>query len=180
MIFWITLVLCSLVSENFGQEDSTPETLEDRIKEHLDSDPTTKNILEGIYNRPMTDQFKGLLYLSLNNLLVSNEILASTKPEESPGLSQARDYIEKENLEMLTHLDTEEKREKYKSDYGILSNQIAEEINQPFDTQFFGGKLTSESSKESVASLLTLDELIAWINILRTKLTFPSSSGLIC
>ena len=90
----------------FWKGDSTLETLGDRIKEHLDSDPTTKTILEGIYNRPMTDQFKGLLHLSLNNLLVSNDILASTKPEESPGLSQAPDYIEKENLEMLTHFDT--------------------------------------------------------------------------
>ena len=96
MLLLIALVLCSLVSGNFGQEDSTPETLGDRIKEHLDSDPTTKTILEGIYNRPMTDQFKGILHLSLNNLLVSNEILASTTPEESPGLPQAPDCIEKE------------------------------------------------------------------------------------
>ena len=129
MLLLNTLVLCSLVSGNFGQEETTPETLGDRIKAYLDSDPTTKTILEGIYNRPMTDQFKGLLHLSLNNLLVSNEILASTTPEESPGLRQAPDFIQKENQDVLKHFDSEEKREKYKSDYEILSNEIAAEIN---------------------------------------------------
>ena len=123
MLLLIALVLCSLVSGNFGQEETTPETLGDRIKAYLYSDPSTKTILEGIYNRPMTDQFKGLFHLSLNNLLVSNEILASTTPEESRGLRQAPDFIEKENLEMLKHFDSEEKREKYKSDYEILSNK---------------------------------------------------------
>ena len=93
MLLLITLVLCSWVSGNFGQEETTPETLGDRIKASLDSDPTTKTILEGIYNRPMTDQFKGLFHLSLNNLLVSNEILASTKLEDSPGLKKAPDLI---------------------------------------------------------------------------------------
>ena len=103
-----------MVSGNFGQDETTPETLGDRIKDHLDADPTTKNILTEIYNRPMTDQFTGLLHLSLNNLLVSNEILASTKPEDSPGLKQAPDFIQRENQEMLNYLDTEEKERNIK------------------------------------------------------------------
>ena len=129
MLLLIALVLCSLVSGYFGQEETIPETLGNRIKAYLDSDPTTKTILEGIYNRPMTDQFKGLLHLSLNNLLVSNEILASTTPEDSQGFRQAPDFILKENQEMLNHFDSEEKREKYISDYEILSNEIAAELN---------------------------------------------------
>ena len=52
---------------------------------------------------------------------------------------------------MLTHLDTEEKREEYKSNYETLSNEIAAGINHPFKTQFLGGKLTSDNTKESIA-----------------------------
>ena len=134
MLLLNILILCSLVSDNFGEDDTTPVTLGDRIKDHLDSDPTTKNILDGIYKRPMTDQFKGLLHLSLNNLLISNQILTSHNPENSPGLNQAPDFIQKENQEMLTHLDSEDKREEYKNDYDTVSNEIAAGINQPFET----------------------------------------------
>ena len=91
---------------------------------------------------------------------MSNKFLASTTPEDSPGLRQAPDFIPKENQEMLNHFDSEEKREKYKSYYEILSNEIAAEIKQPFETQFLGGKLTSETT-ESIASLLTLDDVIS-------------------
>ena len=97
MLLLNILVLCSLVSGNVGEDETTPVTLGDRIKDYLDSDPTTKNILDGIYKRPMTDQFEGLLYLSLNNFLVPNQILASPKPEDSPGHKQAPDFIQKEN-----------------------------------------------------------------------------------
>ena len=68
----------------------------------------------------MTPQFKVLLHLSLNNLLVSNEILASTSPDGSPGLKQAPDFIQKENLEVLKYLDSEDKREQYKTDYTLF------------------------------------------------------------
>ena len=71
MLLLNLLVLLSVVSDNSGQEENTIESLEDRIKNHLDTS----------------------LHLSLNNLLVSNEILASKKPEDSPGLRQAPDYI---------------------------------------------------------------------------------------
>ena len=133
MFFLSLLLLLSLASDNSGQEESI-ESLRDRITSHLNADPTTKNILTGIYNRPMTEQFKGLLHLSLNNLLVSNEILASTNPEASPGLQQAADNIQKENEEMLNHLGSPEERDKYKNDYIILSNEIAAAVDQKYDT----------------------------------------------
>ena len=70
-------------------------TLEDKIKAHLNEDPITKQLLAGIYSQPdfVTPQFKSLLHLSLNNLLISNEIFASTDPEGSLGLPQAADNV---------------------------------------------------------------------------------------
>ena len=88
MSLLIALILCFLVSGSCEQEETNPETLGERVKTNLDSNPTTINILEGIYSRPLTPQFKGFLHLSLNNLLVSTEILASTSPDDSPGLKQ--------------------------------------------------------------------------------------------
>ena len=79
------LLLLFLAFDNSGQ-DEIIESLEDRILNHLNNDPTTKDILTGIYNRPMTPQFRRLLHLSLNNLLISNEVLASTDPDGSSGL----------------------------------------------------------------------------------------------
>ena len=62
----------------------------------------------------MTPQFKGLLHLSLNNLLVSSEVLAFTSPNCSIGLKQAPEFVQKENLEMLTHLDVKTKESSIK------------------------------------------------------------------
>ena len=108
-MFSLSLLLLLFLAFNNSGQDEIIESLEDRILNHLNNDPTTKDILTGIYNRPMTEQFKGLLHLSLNNLLVSNEILASTDPEASPGLQQAADNIQKENKEMLNHLGSPHK-----------------------------------------------------------------------
>ena len=50
----ITLILCFLTSEGFGQKDPPLETLEDRPKQHLEADPTTMTLLGQIYSQPMT------------------------------------------------------------------------------------------------------------------------------
>ena len=73
----IALFLCFLVSESCNQEKTDSETLREKVKTYLDSDPTTVSVLERIYSKPMTPQFNGLLHISLNNLLVSSEALTS-------------------------------------------------------------------------------------------------------
>ena len=55
-------------------------------------------------------------------------------PNGSIGHKQAPDFVQKENLEMLIHLDSEDKRQQYKADYENLSNEIAAEIDIPFET----------------------------------------------
>ena len=57
------------------------------------------------------------------------------------------------------------KRDKYKNYYAILSNEITSAVNHQFETQFSGGKVTTNDSKESIASLLTLDELISPLRV---------------
>ena len=130
-----------MVSGSSNQEETDSETLGEKVKTYLDSDPTTVSVIERVYSKPMTPQFKGLLHLSLNKLLVSSEVLASTSPHGSIGLKQAPDFVQKENLEMLTHLDSEDKKEQYKTEN--LSNEMVAKIDIFFETQFIGGKLTS-------------------------------------
>ena len=151
-------LLFFLAFDNSGQ-DETIESLEDRILTHLNSYYTTKDILTGIYNGPITPKFRSLLHLSLNNLLISNEVLASTDPDGSSGLQQAADNIQQENEKLLNLLGSQQERDKYKQEYASLSNEIATAVNQKYDTQFEGGFVATENVKESIASLLTLDEV---------------------
>ena len=90
----LLLLLC-MASDSSCQDETL--SLEDSILTHLNSDSTTKEILKGIYDRPMTPQFKSLLHLSLNNLLISSKVFASTDSEDSSGLPQAADNIQQEN-----------------------------------------------------------------------------------
>ena len=87
----------------------------------------------------MTPQFKSLLHLSLNNLLISSEVFASTKPEGSSGLPQAADNIQQENEKLLNLLSTEQERQECKEEYASLSSEIATAVNQEYNTQFYGG-----------------------------------------
>ena len=48
------LLLFCMALDSSNQEDII--SLEDRIKAHLNSDPTTKQILAGIYDQSMTPQ----------------------------------------------------------------------------------------------------------------------------
>ena len=152
------LLLPYLAFDKSGQNDPIV-SLEDRILTHLNSDSTTKDILTGIYNRPMTPQFRSLLHLSLNNLLISNEVLASPNPNGSAGLQQAADNIQREKEELLNLLDTQQERDKFKQDYSSLSNEIANAVNQKYDTQFEGGLVASANVKESIVSLLSMNEI---------------------
>ena len=106
-MYYLGLLVLLLAFDSSGQDDNIVP-LEDRILAHLNSDPTTKDILTGIYDRPMTPQFRSLLHLSLNNLLISNEVLASTNPDGSSGLPQAADNIQQENEKLLNLLGTQQ------------------------------------------------------------------------
>ena len=160
-MFSLSLLLLLFLAFNNSGQDEIIESLEDRILNHLNNYPTTKTILAGIYKRPMTPQFKGMLHLSLNNLLISNEVLASTDPDGSSGLQQAADNIQKQNEELLNQLGSQEERDRYKQEYASLSNEIATVVDQKYDTQISGGCVTTKNVKESIASLLTLDEVTA-------------------
>ena len=91
------LLLLSLVLDKSGKNVSIP-SLEDRILTYSNSDSITKDILVGVYNRPMTPQFKSLLHLSLNNLLLSSEVMASINPNNPVDLQQGADSIQQENF----------------------------------------------------------------------------------
>ena len=98
------MILCSLTFRSYGQDEGDLQTLGDRIKSHLEGDPTTLSILGQIYTQPLTAEFKNLLHLSLNNLLVSSEVLASAAPDQSIGLNQAPDFIQKGSQYILKNL----------------------------------------------------------------------------
>ena len=100
-----------------------------------------------------------MLHLSLNNLLISSEVFASTKPEGASGLPQAANNIQQENEKLKNLLSTEQERQKCKEEYNSLSSEIVTAVNQEYNTQFEGGFVAKDTVRESIASLLTLDEV---------------------
>ncbi len=136
-------------------------TLEDKIKTHLNEDPITKQLLAGIYGQEdfVTPQFKTLLHLSLNNLLISNEIYASTDTDGSLGLPQAGDNIQQENEMLLNLLNTDEERSQFQEEYASLTSEIATAVDHKYGTHYTGGYTARYDRTESIASLLTLDEI---------------------
>ena len=155
------MLLLFCVALDYSNQDEEVITLEDKIKNHLDQDPITKQLLAGIYSQPdlVTPQFKTLLHLSLNNLLVSNEIYASTDTEGSVGFPQAADSIQQQNEVVLNLLNTDDERNEFKDEYTSLTSEIASAVDLKYDTQFQGGFVADYATTESISSLLTLDEI---------------------
>ena len=136
LIFWIAYG-CS------NQDPLVP--LDERISTHLAQDPTTTELLTKIFSQEgfVTPQFKTMLHLSLNNLLISNEIYASTDPQTSVSLPQVGDSVQQENEAILTVLNSEEERKQYREEYVTQTGQIASVVNSKYDTHFTGGYIAS-------------------------------------
>ena len=132
LVFWIA----------YGCSNQDPlVSLEERIKTHLAQDPTTKQLLTKIYSQQgfVTPQFKTMLHLSLNNLLISNEIYASTDPQTSVSLPQVADSVQQENEVILNVLNSDEERNQFKEDYETQAGKIASVVNSKYNTHFTGG-----------------------------------------
>ena len=152
LVFWIAFG-CS-------NQDSLV-SLEERIKSHLDQDPITKQILAKIYSQQdfVTPQFKTMLHLSLNNLLISNEIYASTDPQTSVSLPQVADSVQQENEVILNVLNSDEERNQFKEEYETQAGKIASVVNSKYNTHFTGGYIANYSMTEPLSSLLKLTEI---------------------
>ena len=146
----IKLILCFLTLKSYGQEEVNLRSQGDRIKDHLERDPTTLNILGQVYAEPLTPEMRNLLHLSLNNLLISSEILTSTDPSNHATfpLPQVPDFIQRENEEILDQPGSDESRTEYQTEYKTLSSNIAALIDIPFETTFKGGRLTKSDLGE--------------------------------
>ena len=60
---------------------------------------------------------------------------------------------------LLNLLNTDDERDKFKEEYASLTSEIASAVDQKYDTQFNGGFVANFTVTESIASLLTLDEI---------------------
>ena len=73
----IKLVLCCLIFKSYGQGEELMKSLGDSIKDHLEGDPITLNILGQVYAQTLTPEMRNMLHLSLNHFLLffSKEML---------------------------------------------------------------------------------------------------------
>ena len=152
LIFWIA----------YGCSNQNPLVpLDERISTYLAQDPTTTELLTKIFSQEgfVTPQLRTMLHLSLNNLLLSNEIYASTDPQTSVSLPQVGDNVQLENEAILTVLNLEEERKQYREEYVTQAGQIASVVNSKYDTHFTGGYIANYSRTEPLSSLLKLTEI---------------------
>ena len=60
---------------------------------------------------------------------------------------------------LLNLLNTDDERSQFKDEYTSLTSEIASAVDHKYDTQFTGGYIANYTLTESIASLLTLDEI---------------------
>ena len=147
-----------------GQREIKP--LDATLKEYLQSDTYTADILTSIIQLGLSNELKSLLHLSLNNLLITNSVFASSNVDNYSNrfsLNQSPDIIQQE-LEarvLSEHLDANGIKE-FQDLYKAKSNILGQAINAKFGTNYDGGFFVSKSSnvKESLADLLSIEEII--------------------
>ena len=156
----LSFLLIFLIAYGCSDEDPLVP-LDERIITYLAQDPTTTDLLTKIFTQEefVTPQLKTMLHLSLNNLLLSNEIYASTDPQTSVSLPQVGDSVQLENEAILTVLNSEEERKQYREEYVTQAGQIASVVNSKYDTHFTGGYIANYSMTEPLSSLLKLTEI---------------------
>ena len=156
----LSILLIFLIAYGCSDEDPIVP-LDERIKSYLDQDPTTKNLLTKIITQEgfMTPQLQTMLHLSLNNLLLSNQIYASTDPNTSVNLPQIGDSIQLENEGLLTALNSAEDQKQYIEEYLTQTEQIASLVNSKYDTSFEGGFIANYNKSEPLSSVLKLTDI---------------------
>ena len=81
--------------------------LNEGLKQYLESDSITSTILTSIYSQNFTEEVINLLHLSLNNLLVTSSLFASSDLDNYANkftMNKAPDAIQSEVETKLVHL----------------------------------------------------------------------------
>ena len=81
--------------------------LSEGLKQHLASDPITSTILSSVYAQNFSGELINLLHLSLNNLLVTSSLFASSDLDNYANeftINKAPDAIQSEVETKLVHL----------------------------------------------------------------------------
>ena len=93
--------------ENISQQDRTIMTLSEGLKQHLASVSITSTILTSIYSQNFSGEVINLLHLSLNNLLVTSSLFASSDLDNYANkftMNRAPDAIQSEVESKIVHL----------------------------------------------------------------------------
>ena len=82
--FFINFVLFHLITSQSLEGESNPQDqrevkyLDESLKEYLEADSYTTAILASIYKLGLSDELKSKLHLTLNNVLITSSMFAST------------------------------------------------------------------------------------------------------
>ena len=88
-----------LKRQSDSEDQREIKTLDVSLKEYLQSDTYTTEILSSIIQSGLSDELKSILHLTLNNLLITSSVFASTNVENYSNkfaLNQSPDIIQQE------------------------------------------------------------------------------------
>ena len=94
-IHFVTSSRLKRQSDSEDQREIKP--LDESLKEYFQSDTYTTAILTSIYELGLSDELKSILHLTLNNLLITSSVFASTNVENYSNkftLNQSPDIIQ--------------------------------------------------------------------------------------
>ena len=164
--FFHLITSTRLIRQSNPEDQREIKPLDASLKEYLQSDTYTAEILTSIIQLGLTNELNSLLHLSLNNLLITNSVFASTNVENYSNkfaLNQSPDIIQQELETRVLHkqLDSAGISE-FQRLYRAKSTTLGEVINTKFGTDYNGGVFVSKNSneKESLANLLSIEEII--------------------
>ena len=101
------LITSSRLKRQSDSEDQTEiKPLDVSLKEYLQSDTYTTEILSSIIQLGFSDELKSILHLTLNNFLITSSMFASTNVENYSNkfaLNQSPDIIQQELETRVLH-----------------------------------------------------------------------------
>ena len=133
VLFNLLGLLCVMVASRQSGDEETEglePTLVEKAKKFLQDDEITLKIVKEFFKLKFNPELRTLMHLSLNQLLVSRQLLGHGRDN----LQKMPEFPQLEYDKILHTLETSEKQEAFKQELEQISAEIACYINLPFET----------------------------------------------
>ena len=132
------------------------------MQSHIRKDSITRILVEDLFKADISPPLRNMLHLSLNSLVLTNEILASSMSQNDKlnfEVPQAKDVLQSELSTVFSRVDGNS-RTLMREDYERRLTFIKSMVNPSFGTNFERDYLASKGNKERLLDKFNLDKII--------------------